>query len=85
MAKRLQHPLKLGIGHESELSVLLLVELAQPWELERLAGIQGVLNMLHEAFHGLNRVGVKDSVLGHQFVGQHAIVGGQPWVEQDVA
>ena len=85
VTKRPQHPLELGIGHESELSVLLFVELAQSRELERLAGVQGVLNMLNEAFHGLNRVGVKGPVLGHQFVGQHAVVGGQPRVEQDVA
>ena len=85
MAKRLEHTLKLGIGHEADLLVFLAVQLAQPRELHRGPSLQLLLEVFHQGFDGLEGFGVHHAALGHEFVGNQAVVGGQARIEQDVA
>ena len=77
MAKRLKHALKLGIGHEADLLVFLAVQLAQPRELYCGPSLQLLLEVFHQGFDGLEGFGVHHAALGHEFVGNQAVVGGQ--------
>ena len=85
MAKRLQHLLKLHVGHEPQLLVLLPVEFSEPGHLHGLALVQACQHVIHQGLHSLQCLPVRKAMLRHQFVGHHAVVGGQSGIEEHVS
>ena len=85
VAKRLEHAFKLGIGHEADLLVFLAVQLAQSRKFHRGPDLQLLLEVHHQGFDGLQSFGIHHAALRHEFVGDQAVVGGQPRIEKDVA